>query len=466
MVSQQQIGTNGVGLQQPIFFPPFPTASLAPQGNSNNANPIGGLPVPNVNYALQAQALANMFPQGTALGALGHGMNGQVAYQGSPRQNLARIPTPAFENDKAEPFVLAPLYDKRIDLTKPLKDQRPVLRRSRLRREFDPHRDRSDYNEVDDAKVRRRMRSTDNARLYRDREKQRMIDLEDSIEHLKTVNSRLTIHNTTLKYKLDVLTNYIKKNKPAPVMQPPEHIPPPIYAPPLNAGPTNLEQSTQVRDISEYSTNSALSGAGAATNDNFGSVFDVVFNQHGEQMAQINAIPEVASERGSTEASSSGVESNTLSSSGKSSQRNRNVRNLSLNIENSNHSSQDNSQASSTKTVLEAVARASALQNNANNNISIASSTTEWSRIQDLPQFESSRIEGGGKAGGAPLPTPDTPSCYGSAEPSPAELAKASQQGMINTLPRSIQSINDILGDNSAPNVGPRSEFVMPRFTF
>lgn len=353
----------------------------------------------SVNYALQAAQLAQMLPHNQpALGALTHAAT-----------NFSQ--TPPAQTQPAKPFVLRPLYDKKIDLTKPLRDQRPVLKRSRLRREFEPHRDRAEFGDVEDVKDRRRLRSTDNARLYRDREKQKMIDLEEDIEQLKSVNSRLTIQNTTLKYKFDVLQRYIVTSKPklAPV-----HVPPPMYLPPINA---HLEQSTQVRDVSTVSTNSALSGGHLDhfTHQSAYSHAEVVINQHGEQMTTVQIPPGLAPSNASAY-TTSGIESNSF---GSKASRHRNVRNLSLTIGNSNHSSQDNSQTS-TKTVLEAAridAAAKRLKTDQDiNNISVASSNAEWSRIQE-PLFESSRIED-------KITVPDTPSCYGSAEPSPADGVK------------------------------------------
>jgi len=114
----------------------------------------------------------------------------------------------------SEQLTMEPFTSRPLDFSKSLKDQRPVLKKSRLRRSFEPHRDRIDFSHVQCAKERRRLRSQDNARLYRDREKQRIIDLENSIEQLREEQSRLTIKNTTLDYKYNSLLKYVNQSTP------------------------------------------------------------------------------------------------------------------------------------------------------------------------------------------------------------------------------------------------------------
>jgi len=439
MVSQGPIG-NGLSLQQPIFFPPFPVNNIASSTASSRQPMHHNLATPNVANALQ---LAQMFTQNQPNLIHTNLMN---QYSTSPRQNLAKVPTPSLSTNASEqPFVLAPLYNKKIDLTKPLREQRPVLRRSRLRREFQPHRDRTEFNDISDTRERRRMRSTDNARLYRDREKQRMIDLEESIEFLKKHNSRLTIQNTTLKYKFSALQNYIETTRsrqlvaPPPIQQP---LPNTFVAPlPMTA---HLNESTQVRDMSVASINSALSG-----NQSLGQYYDsrsykpaeIAVNNHGEQMVKINAAS-IAST--TADCTTSGISSGSFGSRGS---RSRNVKQLSLNIENSNHSSQN----SSVKTVIEAIKKPNTAD------MSVISSNTEWSQLLD-PQCESSRIEEKEQKQEA---TPDTPSCYGSAEPSPADLIMKPPQ----PISYGLSSLNDILGEAGLPD-GIANDYSAHRFRF
>ena len=62
-----------------------------------------------------------------------------------------------------------------------LKFSRPSMRKNKLKRVYDPFRDRQDFSHITDLKERRRLRSKDNARLYRDKEKFRISQLENGV---------------------------------------------------------------------------------------------------------------------------------------------------------------------------------------------------------------------------------------------------------------------------------------------
>lgn len=257
-----------------------------------------------------------------------------------------------------EPFT-AP---KPLDFSKSLKDQRPVLKKSRLRRQFDPHRDRLDFSHVACPKERRRLRSQDNARLYRDREKQRIIDLEVNIEALKKQNSRLTIESTTLQYKFELLEKYLAQVREVDAQKKLDQI---------------LEESTCPRDDFHDNTTQSLRIDEASLNNL-------------ECVATIGAGGEIHLSRNSQ-------------SSQDSKSKNRNHKNLSIDLS-----------KSSVNTVIE------------NSNVNV----TGISNIGE-PSASSSAI-------GEDL---KTPSCYGSAEPSPAftPLDKGKSSGAQFVFPITMQ---------------------------
>jgi hypothetical protein len=108
-------------------------------------------------------------------------------------------------------------YDSAEDSSKGYKMN---TKSSRLKRKFDPHRDRHDYSYVADPKQRRRLRSIDNARLYRDREKQYIIDLQNKNEELTKSVSAFKCENALIADKMRLLESYIQNRKDANIPMP------------------------------------------------------------------------------------------------------------------------------------------------------------------------------------------------------------------------------------------------------
>lgn len=103
-----------------------------------------------------------------------------------------------------------PCFSKE-ELEKP-KFSRPAMRRNKLKRQFNPFRDRIDYSHISCPKERRRLRSLDNARLYRDKEKQRIMTLEGGIEYFHDHNTRLHDNNKLIEESIKILEEYLSKN--------------------------------------------------------------------------------------------------------------------------------------------------------------------------------------------------------------------------------------------------------------
>jgi len=133
-------------------------------------------------------------------------------------------------------------------LEKP-KFSRPAMRRNKLKREFNPFRERIDYSHVKCPKERRRLRSLDNARLYRDKEKQRIMTLESGIEYFHDHNTRLFENNQRLEKSIALLQKYLAQQAQQ-VQQ--VQMPVPAAAPAaLPREPTNLHYTPQNGNESE-----------------------------------------------------------------------------------------------------------------------------------------------------------------------------------------------------------------------
>lgn len=294
---------------------------------------------------------------------------------------------------------------QQLDLSRPLADQRPVLKRSRLRRDFMPDRDRIDYSHVSDNKERRRLRSQDNARLYRDREKQKIMDLESSIEFLMQNNSRLTIQNTTLKYKFEVLKAHIEKARENKFQ-------------PFASKRQAFDDSTQIREDGLDNTQQSLRIAESSMDRTMDTTAEVGFNQYSRDRIGFNDHSEICAVVDATEKpenkKTGEVEPTSFNyewqNSGEGDKRcnvgkKRNHKNLSLLINDSNKTA---SSTSSQQTVVDAL-----LQNNRTGTSDLTAPDTGIEAHIGKPVHTSSKIMFD--------PNQKTPSCYGSAEPSPAD---------------------------------------------
>jgi len=247
-----------------------------------------------------------------------------MTWQVNPQQPPPPPQNPYFQNNNNNQFLAPPAplsaafpEPQKLDLTRPLADQRPVLKRSRLRRDFTPNRDRIDYSHISDHKERRRLRSQDNARLYRDREKQKILDLENSIEGLMQDNSRLTIQNTTLKYKFEVLRSHVEKQKEDRRLN-------------LASKRQAFEDSTQIRDNGNDTICSSYCNSTVDNFKNFASD-RIGINDNSEICAVLNAEEKNNKSSLRLEDSSEEKEEVQLNSSKK-----RNHKNLTLSINDSN----------------------------------------------------------------------------------------------------------------------------------
>jgi hypothetical protein len=268
-----------------------------------------------------------------------------------------------------------------------------------------PDRDRIDYSHVSDNKERRRLRSQDNARLYRDREKQKIMDLETSIEFLMQNNSRLTIQNTTLKYKFEVLKAHIEEARKNKFDQ-------------FGGKRQVFDDSTQIREdpdntqqslrIAESSMDRTMDTTAEASGFNQYSRDRIGLNDDSEICAVIHDEKPGNKKTGEVEPTSLGYE---WQNSGMDDKRGnvgkkRNHKNLSLHINDSNKTA---SSTSSQQTVVDAL-----LINNRTSTSGILTPPDTGIEAQiGQPVHTSSKIMFD--------PNQKTPSCYGSAEPSPAD---------------------------------------------
>lgn len=126
--------------------------------------------------------------------------------------NLNNFSPPAseFQMPLSRPPVSKRISTSPVNLDKP-KFSRPAMRRNKLKRDFQPFRDRVDYSHIKCPKERRRLRSLDNARLYRDKEKQRIMTLEGGIEYFHDHNTRLQENNIALEKAISLLEEYMSK---------------------------------------------------------------------------------------------------------------------------------------------------------------------------------------------------------------------------------------------------------------
>lgn len=250
---------------------------------------------------------------------------------------------------------------KTLDLTKPIADQRPVLRRTKLKRAFEPHRARVEYSHIACPKERRRLRSLDNAKLYRDREKQRIMDLENQLQDLQNKHTTLLANSLKLKTSYDTLEQYLNQNYP------------------------QIENRLKEDALLEETTQAAADQTGLTSYSNQSQV------AYGNEKRAMQILQ------------------NSNQSSSHSSNQSRNKLNLKLDLTASSNSS--------SKTVI---------------NVLDDSDMTSIG----APRMHSSAIE--------PSPALTTPSNYGSAGPSPADLEAIKSHG-LSYRPNNVFTFENVM---------------------
>ena len=176
------------------------TQDINMQNKSSDLNLLNQFPINPLMYNNVTNFLPNFQPDTLNMNQMGLNFNYPVS-----TLPMNYFPQPKFLPPKPEPVK----NSMNVDLSKPLADQRPILRKTRLKRAFEPDRVRNDYSHIKDPKERRRLKSLDNARLHRDRERKRITDMESAIEETNLLNNNLILENSNLKFKFETLKNFL-----------------------------------------------------------------------------------------------------------------------------------------------------------------------------------------------------------------------------------------------------------------
>ena len=121
-----------------------------------------------------------------------------------------------------------------------------------------------------------------------DREKQKIMDLESSIEFLMQNNSRLTIQNTTLKYKFEVLKAHIEKARENKFQ-------------PFASKRQAFDDSTQIREDGLDNTQQSLRIVESSMDRTMDTTAEVGFNQYSRDRIGFNDHSEICAVVDATE---------------------------------------------------------------------------------------------------------------------------------------------------------------------
>ena len=159
------------------------------------ANSVGGLPgeVPAIAQNFDLNQLKPFQFNGVTTGF----QHQNVAHNLNSNPNPSPLPTASNQqNQNIRPE--APKFS------------RPSMRKNKLKRVYDPFRDRQDFSHITDLKERRRLRSKDNARLYRDKEKFRISQLENGVGYFTDMNAKLVKQNDDLQRAICILNSCLQ----------------------------------------------------------------------------------------------------------------------------------------------------------------------------------------------------------------------------------------------------------------